>query len=158
MANRSAKSALAGGPPGPRGAARVTPFPRHGHAATWACGSIGCWCCLRSGRLGGATLDGWAHTHVPERLETFFTPWHAVLYSGFLASAAALVGGVSSPPPRPGLAAGRARRLRDRSSGHGALRGRRAGGHDLAHPLWHRGGHRGRVQPHPLCCSAWASC
>jgi hypothetical protein len=36
----------------------------------------------------GAYLDAWAHVHQPE-LETFFTPWHAVLYSGFLAVAAA---------------------------------------------------------------------
>lgn len=35
---------------------------------------------------GGLFLDGWAHAHIP-RLETFFTPWHAVLYSGFLAVA-----------------------------------------------------------------------
>jgi len=34
--------------------------------------------------LGGLYLDGWAHNHVPE-LETFFTPWHAVFYSGFFA-------------------------------------------------------------------------
>ncbi|MDQ6661874.1 MAG: hypothetical protein M3Z24_13040, partial [Chloroflexota bacterium] len=33
--------------------------------------------------LGGGYLDGWAHNHI--RLETFFTPWHAVLYSGLLA-------------------------------------------------------------------------
>jgi hypothetical protein len=38
----------------------------------------------------GLGLDGWAHAHIP-RLETFFTPWHGVLYSGFLASAAFLV-------------------------------------------------------------------
>ncbi|GAA2642665.1 hypothetical protein GCM10010399_90820 [Dactylosporangium fulvum] len=31
---------------------------------------------------GGLYLDGWAHSHVPE-LETFFTPWHGVLYSGY---------------------------------------------------------------------------
>jgi len=34
----------------------------------------------------GAYLDLWAHVHQPE-LETFFTPWHAVLYSGFFALA-----------------------------------------------------------------------
>lgn len=33
--------------------------------------------------IGGLYLDGWAHIHVPE-LETFLTPWHAILYSGFL--------------------------------------------------------------------------
>jgi len=32
-------------------------------------------------------LDGWAHLHLPG-LETFFTPWHAALYSGLLATAA----------------------------------------------------------------------
>lgn len=39
----------------------------------------------------GGYLDGWAHLHIPE-LETFFTPWHAVLYSGFLAVAALTAG------------------------------------------------------------------
>jgi hypothetical protein len=39
----------------------------------------------------GLHLDGWAHIHIAE-LETFFTPWHAVLYSGFFLISAALVG------------------------------------------------------------------
>lgn len=30
--------------------------------------------------------DGWAHLNVPE-LESFFTPWHGALYSGFAAAA-----------------------------------------------------------------------
>ena len=39
----------------------------------------------------GVFLDGWAHTH--GRVDdTFLTPWHAVLYSGFLAMAVLLVG------------------------------------------------------------------
>ena len=38
----------------------------------------------------GAYLDSWAHNHVPE-LETFFTSWHAVLYSGFLVSTIVLL-------------------------------------------------------------------
>ncbi len=32
----------------------------------------------------GVFLDGWAHNNIPE-LETFFSPWHGVLYSGVLA-------------------------------------------------------------------------
>lgn len=40
--------------------------------------------------LGGAYLDAWAHNHIPQ-LDTFFTPWHGVLYSGYLAVAAYLV-------------------------------------------------------------------
>jgi len=37
--------------------------------------------------IGGLFLDGWAHSTRPQ-LETFFTPWHAVFYSGFGATAA----------------------------------------------------------------------
>jgi hypothetical protein len=36
------------------------------------------------------SLDGWAHNHVPS-LETFFTPWHGVLYSGYLSIAVFLL-------------------------------------------------------------------
>ncbi|MEA5456853.1 hypothetical protein SPF06_19195 [Sinomonas sp. JGH33] len=36
--------------------------------------------------LAGTYVDGWAHNNLPD-LETFFTPWHAILYSGFAASA-----------------------------------------------------------------------
>jgi hypothetical protein len=38
----------------------------------------------------GVSLDGWAHNHIPS-LETFFTPWHGVLYSGYLAIAVFLL-------------------------------------------------------------------
>src|SRR5437660_1093360 len=34
--------------------------------------------------MAGAYLDAWAHRHLA-RLETFFTPWHAILYSGIFA-------------------------------------------------------------------------
>ena len=37
--------------------------------------------------IGGLVLDGWAHRNTPE-LESFFTPWHAVFYTGYLATAA----------------------------------------------------------------------
>jgi len=46
---------------------------------------------LTSWFIGGVHLDGWAHSHIPQ-LETFFTPWHAVLYSGYLVCAVAIVG------------------------------------------------------------------
>lgn len=45
-------------------------------------------CLLVLGACGGY-VDLWAHTHVP-KLETFFTPWHAVLYGSFVLRAAAL--------------------------------------------------------------------
>lgn len=35
----------------------------------------------------GLFVDGWAHNTIRASLETFFTPWHALLYSGFLATA-----------------------------------------------------------------------
>jgi hypothetical protein len=40
--------------------------------------------------VAGAFVDGWAHNHIPE-LESFFTPWHLVFYSGFLAVSAFLM-------------------------------------------------------------------
>lgn len=46
---------------------------------------------LASWFLAGLYLDGWAHLHLPSALETFFTPWHGVLYSGFFAAAAFLI-------------------------------------------------------------------
>lgn len=36
--------------------------------------------------LAGIAVDGWAHTNLGG-LETFFTPWHALFYSGFSATA-----------------------------------------------------------------------
>jgi hypothetical protein len=41
--------------------------------------------------VGGAFLDGWAHNHGKVD-NTFFTPWHAVLYSGYLAVAVVILG------------------------------------------------------------------
>jgi hypothetical protein len=40
--------------------------------------------------LAALFLDGWAHINIPETIDSFFTPWHGVLYSGFAASIAAL--------------------------------------------------------------------
>ncbi|HLZ64134.1 MAG TPA: hypothetical protein VKR06_44965 [Ktedonosporobacter sp.] len=40
--------------------------------------------------VGGIFVDGWAHNHIP-LLETFFTPWHAILYSGFAVTGLFLV-------------------------------------------------------------------
>ena len=34
--------------------------------------------------LGGAWVDASAHTYIDTALETFFTPWHAMLYSGYM--------------------------------------------------------------------------
>lgn len=39
----------------------------------------------------GMYVDGWAHNHLPSELETFFTPWHALLYSGLIAFGAFLI-------------------------------------------------------------------
>ena len=38
---------------------------------------------LCSWLLSGVYIDGWAHNHF-NIIDTFFTPWHAALYSGFL--------------------------------------------------------------------------
>jgi hypothetical protein len=56
---------------------------RGGLRFDWAFTLACCWL------IGGLHLDGWAHNHIPE-LETFFTSWHAALYSGYGAIAAVL--------------------------------------------------------------------
>lgn len=38
----------------------------------------------------GLYLDGWAHNNIPEQIDSFFTPWHIVLYSGYGVAAAIL--------------------------------------------------------------------
>jgi hypothetical protein len=35
----------------------------------------------------GLFVDGWAHNNLDTSLESFFTPWHALFYSGFAACA-----------------------------------------------------------------------
>lgn len=62
-------------------ASTMTPPPSSGDRRfDWAMIAVCSWF------LGGLYLDGWAHNHIPQ-LETFFTPWHGVFYSGFLAVA-----------------------------------------------------------------------
>lgn len=60
---------------------RPVPVPRE-IRYDWVVVALSAWL------VGGAYIDGWAHNHLDEALETFFTPWHAILYSGFLAMAA----------------------------------------------------------------------
>ncbi len=50
----------------------------------WVMSILGLWLMV------GTYLDGWAHNNIADQLESFFTPWHAVLYAGFFATAAAL--------------------------------------------------------------------
>ncbi len=65
--------------------------PRRSDAAPGGLGFDWAMTILSAGFLGGAFLDGWAHTH--GRVDdTFLTPWHGVLYSGFLATALFLIG------------------------------------------------------------------
>jgi len=46
--------------------------------------AFGCWF------IGGLYLDGWAHSHGLVD-KTFFTPWHAILYSGYFVCVLALI-------------------------------------------------------------------
>jgi hypothetical protein len=55
--------------------------------------------------LGGLFIDGWAHSNIPQ-LETFFTPWHAVFYSGYLAVAFTLFAQILLNLRRSALSAG----------------------------------------------------
>lgn len=38
--------------------------------------------------IGGSLSDAWAHANLGDELETFFTPWHALLYGGFVLTSA----------------------------------------------------------------------
>ena len=41
--------------------------------------------------IGGLLVDGWAHNHLDLSREGFFTPYHALFYSGFAAVAATVI-------------------------------------------------------------------
>jgi len=63
---------------------------------------------LITGLLGvwmtfGSHVDGWAHTHLISTQETFLTPWHGILYSGWLALAVWLYRHRDLPAYRLGL-------------------------------------------------------
>lgn len=60
-----------------------------GRAFQLACAGASLWL------VAGLHLDGWAHAHRPG-LESFFTPWHGALYSGFFALAALVAAGAWS--------------------------------------------------------------
>lgn len=58
--------------------------PLDGMRLDWIITALACW------TVGGIFLDGWAHDH--DKVDTsFFTVWHALLYSGYLALTAVLV-------------------------------------------------------------------
>lgn len=60
-------------------------YPQLGIGFSWIYSIAALWL------VAGAHIDGWAHNNLPESLETFFTPWHGVLYSGFAATALVLM-------------------------------------------------------------------
>ena len=61
------------------GAASAEGRPRARWGDDLAAALLGTWV------VGGLFLDGWAHVNQPG-LETFFSPWHAIFYAGFLVS------------------------------------------------------------------------
>jgi hypothetical protein len=62
-----------------RSTAPYRPYQSASHLLTWGVTLASVWTVI------GLTLDGWAHTH--ELPDTFFTPWHGVIYSGVLLAA-----------------------------------------------------------------------
>ena len=61
--------------------ARPAPLSRRADFGTILCGQ---WLML------GLAIDGWAH-HTRPNVESFFTPWHGLLYSGYAACAAWMI-------------------------------------------------------------------
>ena len=55
--------------------------------------------------IAGIVVDGWAHV-TRGGVESFFTPWHALFYSGFVAVAAWLIYLTRSPATGPGVPTG----------------------------------------------------
>ena len=47
----------------------------------------------------GVLSDAWAHNNIIKTLESFFTPWHALLYAGFLFLPAAGIALLLPEPP-----------------------------------------------------------
>ncbi|NBE79781.1 hypothetical protein [Micromonospora rubida] len=66
-------------PCAPAAVPRVPPATRREDLVTVLFGA-----CLTA----GAMSDGWAHSNIVETIEGFFTPWHGLLYAGFVATAA----------------------------------------------------------------------
>ena len=51
----------------------------------------------------GSYVDAWAHTHLISTKESFLTPWHGILYSGWLGAAAWIYAHRDRPGYRLGL-------------------------------------------------------
>jgi hypothetical protein len=56
--------------------------PRAGWSADLITIALGLWL------IAGVFIDGYAHNFLRGTMESFFSPWHAILYSGFMAAAA----------------------------------------------------------------------
>lgn len=41
--------------------------------------------------VGGLYVDGWSHQYLFDQIDTFFNPWHAVLYGGYAATTITLL-------------------------------------------------------------------
>ena len=82
--HHSGKFPAAVSEPRPAEAASAEAFASRSRGLDWTSAATSAWL------AGGFWLDVWAHVFMPQ-LETFLTPWHGVLYSGFLASALALI-------------------------------------------------------------------
>jgi len=65
-------------------AARAS-FPAGSRRLDWLLAVTSLWI------LAGTFLDGWYHNTFQDSIETFFTPWHGILYSGLMAAGAVLV-------------------------------------------------------------------
>jgi hypothetical protein len=88
---------------------------------------------LSSWLMIGLFVDGWAHSNRTQ-LETFFTPWHAIFYSGFAATAAWIGYQILSHQP-PGAGFDRASIPRGYGLGAVGVAAFAAGG--VGDAIWH---------------------
>ena len=101
--------------------------------------------------VGGVLSDAWAHVNVLSTLESFFTPWHALLYTGFAGTAAWTWWLAFRHRCRRRAMVGQrlAGRLPDRRHRLAHLLGWRRRGHVVAPDLRHRDQPQGRDEPQP---------
>lgn len=56
---------------------------------------------LTTAIAAGSIIDAWAHNHLASTLETFFTPWHGILYASMVSMTAFLVVSAAWTGARP---------------------------------------------------------
>ncbi|NJK43549.1 MAG: hypothetical protein HC933_04120 [Pleurocapsa sp. SU_196_0] len=108
--------------------------------------------------IGGVFVDGYAHNNLRSTIESFFTPWHAALYSGYTATSLWIVWLITAQVRRG------ARGLTAVPRGYGLglagvlISARAAWVISSGIPCSVSRLARRRCSAHHICCCCWAGC